>query len=177
MTGSSAKFRATAFVSVALAVLAGLTLRMTTARPDEASFFAGVESLNLSPGQPFGRATFDGIDTEDISSVRLRANECDKPVYAAPLRLRSVAEVELADRVYLDHRGYASTNVYRGQVRQTFSHLARVLARNPLTPYRLDYFVRFYAPSGCAIDTQAYIEWAEMILTMGTASLGSGQGS
>ena len=46
-----------------------------------------------------------------------------------------------------------------------------------LTPYRLDYFIRFYVPSDCAIDDQAYIEWAEMILAMGTASPGSDQGS
>lgn len=84
---------------------------------------------------------------------------------------------ELADRAYLDHPGNGSTHVYRGQVRQTFSHLARVPARNPLTPYRLDCFVRFYPPSDCAIDNEAYIEWAEMILAMGTASPGSGQGS
>ena len=176
MTASLAGLRAIAFVLVALAVLTGLILRIATVRPGVASF-AGVESLNLSPGQPFGRATFDGIAAEDVPSIRLRTKQCDEPIYAAPLQLRSVADVELADRAYLDHRGYGSTNVYRGQVRQTFSHLARVLARNPLTPYKLDYFIRFYAPSDCAIDDQAYIEWADMILAMGTASSGSGQGS
>jgi hypothetical protein len=168
--------RAVAFVVVALAVLMGLISRIAPGRSHVASF-DGVESLKLSPGQPFGRATFDGIVVEDVPSVRLRTEQCDQPIYAAPLKLRSVAEVELADRAYLDHPGNGSTNVYRGQVRQTFSHLARVLARNPLTPYRLDYFVRFYPPSDCAIDNEAYIEWAEMILAMGTASPGSGQGS
>lgn len=165
-----------AFVLVVLAVLVGLTLRMTTGRSGAASF-AGVESLNLSPGQPFGHATFEGIDTEDVSSLRLKTKQCGEPIYAAALKLRSVAEVELADRAYLDHPGYRSTNVYRGQVRQTFSHLARVLARNPLTPYRLDYFVRFYAPSDCIIDDRAYVEWAEMILSMGTTTARSDPGS
>ena len=175
MTASLAELRAIAFVLVAVAVLVGLISRIATG-PSGGASFAGVESLNLSPGQPFGRATFDGIAAEDVPSIRLRTKQCGEPIYAAPLKLRSVADVELADRAYLDHRGYGSTNVYRGQVRRTFSHLARVLARNPLTPYRLDYFIRFYVPSDCAIDDHAYIEWAEMILAMGTASSGSGRG-
>jgi hypothetical protein len=176
LTGSLARLRAVAFVLVALAVLMGLISRIATVQSRDVSF-AGVESLNLSPGQPFGRATFDGIVVKSIPSVRLKTEQCGEPIYAAPLQLRSVAEVELADRAYLDHPGYGATNVYRGQVRQTFSHLARVLARNPLTPYRLDYFVRFYTPSDCAIDDRAYVEWAGMILDMGTTSPRSGQGS
>ena len=176
MTGPSAGFRTAAFILVALAVLIGLISRILIGRSD-ATAFAGVESLNLSVGQPFGRAIFDGIVSENVPSVRLRAKQCDEPVFAAPLQLRSVAEAELADRTYLGHRGYGATNVYRGQVRQTFSHLARVLARNPLTPFRLDYFVRFYTPSDCAIDDRAYVEWAGMILDMGTTSPRSGQGS
>ena len=176
MTVSVAGLRAIAFVLVASAVSLGLISRIATVRSAAASF-AGIESLNLSPGQPFGRATFDGIAVEDVPSIRLRTKQCIEPIYAAPMKLRSVADVELADRAYLDHRGYGSTNVYRGQMRQTFSHFARVLARNPLTPYRLDYFIRFYVPSDCAIDDQAYIEWAEMILARGTTSPGSGQGS
>jgi hypothetical protein len=161
--------RAVAFVLVALAVLTGVISRMATVRSRVASF-DGVESLNLSPGQPFGRAIYDGIVVENVPSVRLKTKQCDEPIYAAPLQLRSIAAVELADRAYLHHPGYGSTNVYRGQVRQTFSHLARVLARNPLTPYRLDYFIRFYTPSDCVIDNQAYIEWAGMILAAGTAA-------
>lgn len=176
MTGPSAGFRTAAFVLVALAVLVGLISRILIGRSD-ATAFAGVESLNLSVGQPFGRAIFDGIVSENVPSVRLRATQCDEPVFAAPLQLRSVAEAELADRTYLGHRGYGATNVYRGQVRQTFSHLARVLARNPLTPLELDYFVQFYTPSDCAIDDRAYVEWAGMILDMGTTSPRSGQGS
>jgi hypothetical protein len=56
------------------------------------------------------------------------------------------------------------TNVYHKQIRRTFSHFDRVLARNPLTPYNLDYFLRFYSPSDCVIDEQAYVEWADGIL-------------
>lgn len=175
MTDSVARLRAVAFVVVALAVAVGLISRMTIPGPD-AAWFAGVETLNLSPGQPFGRATFDGIDSESVPTVRLRSKQCDKPIYATPLPLRSVAEVELADRTYLDRPGYGATNVYRGQVRQTFSHFARVLARNPLTPHGLEYFVRFYAPSDCVIDDHAYVEWADMILAMGTTSPRPSQG-
>jgi len=175
LTGPPAGLRAVAFLLVALAVLIGLISRITTVRLD-AALFAGVESLNLSPGQPFGRATFDGIASESVLSVRLRTKQCDEPIYAAPLQLRSVAEVELADRAYLGRPGYGEINVYRSQVRQTFSHLARVLARNPLTPYRLDYFVRFYAPSDCVLDDRAYVEWADMILAMGTTSPRPSQG-
>jgi hypothetical protein len=90
--------------------------------------------------------------------------------------VRSVAVVELADRVYLDRPGYGVTNVYRGKVRQTFSHFARVLARIQLTPDKFDSFVRFYAPSGCVIDDQAYVEWAGMILAMGAAPQNPAQG-
>jgi hypothetical protein len=175
LTGPPAGLRAVAFVLVALAVLVGLISRITTVRSD-AALFAGVESLNLSPGQPFGRATFDGIARDLVLSVRLRTKQCEEPIYAAPLQLRSVAEPELADHAYLSHPGYGETNVYRGQVRRTFSHLARVLSRNPLTPYRLDYFVRFYAPSDCVIDDRAYVEWADMILAMGTISPPPSQG-
>jgi hypothetical protein len=175
LSGPLAGLRAVAFVLVALAVLIGLISRMTTGRSD-AGAFAGVESLNLAPGQPFGSATFDGIAIEDVPSVRLKARQCDQPIYATPLQLRSVAEAELADRAYLGRPGYSATNVYRGQVHQTFSHFARVLARNPLTPYRLDYFVRFYAPSDCVVDDHAYVEWAAMILAMGTTSPRPSQG-
>ncbi len=139
--------------------------------------FAGVESLNLAPGQQFGGATFDGIaGGEDIPSIRLKTAQCGEPIYAAPLPLRAVAAVELADREYLSHPGYAVRDVFHGQVRPAFSYFARVLARNPLTSTRVDYFIRFYAPSGCAIDDRAYVEWAGMILAPGTASPPTGQG-
>jgi hypothetical protein len=167
--------RAVAFILVALAALIGLISRTATVR-SVAAPFVGVEALNLSPGQQFGSATFDGIGRESVPSVRLRTKQCREPIYAVPMSLIAVADVELADRAYLDRPGYAATNVYHGQVRQTFSHFARAFARNPLAPYRREFFVRFYAPSGCAIDDQAYVEWAGMILAMGTPSPSSGQG-
>ena len=89
----------------------------------------------------------DGILSESFPTVRLRTKQCGEPNYAAPLQLRAVAEADLADRAYLGRPGYDATKVYRGHVRKTFSHFARVLAGNPLTPFRLDYFARFYAPS------------------------------
>jgi hypothetical protein len=167
VTASSARFRAGAFVIVALAALTGLTSRIAISHTG-ATEFDGVESLNLSPGQPFGRASFDGILSESVPTVRLKAKQCAEPIYVVPMQLRAVAEPELADRTYLDRVGYSATNVYQGEVRHTFSHLERVLARNPLTPFRLDYFVRFYAPPGCAIDDEAYVEWAGLILAAGT---------
>lgn len=90
MNGSLAGFRAAAFVLVALAVLTGLISRIVTDQSDAATF-AGVEALNLSPGQPLGRATFDGIVSQSVPSVRLKTKQCAEPIYAAPLRLRSVA--------------------------------------------------------------------------------------
>lgn len=110
-----------------------------------------------------------------VPSVRLRTIHCGEPIFAAPMQLRAVAEVDLADRAYLGRPGYDATNVYRDEVRKTFSHLARVLARSPLTPFRLDYFVRFYAPSNCAIDDHDYVEWAQRILALGTKSPQPGQ--
>jgi hypothetical protein len=97
LIGSIAGLRTVAFVVVALAALSGLISRMTKVR-SEASF-AGVESLNLSPGQPFGSATFDGIAGKRIATIRLRTKQCGEPIYAAPLQLRAVSEVELADRL------------------------------------------------------------------------------
>jgi hypothetical protein len=128
LTRRLAGLRAAAFVLVALAVLMGLISRITIGRSNAASF-AGVQSLDLTPGQPIGSATFDGIVVEYVPTVRLVTKQCDAPIYATPLKLRSVAEADLADRAYLGP-GYGATNVYRGQVRLTFSHLARVLARN-----------------------------------------------
>jgi hypothetical protein len=163
LTGPVAALRAATFVVVALAASIGVILRVASGGP-RGSWFPGVESLNFSPGQPLGSATFDGIADKGVRTVRLEAKQCGKPIYAAPLRLRAVAEVEVADRAYLGRPGYGVTNVYEGQVRQSFSHLARALARNPLTPGASDYYIRFYAPSDCAIDDRDYVEWAGKIL-------------
>jgi hypothetical protein len=158
-----AKLRAGAFVVVALAALAGVISRVAIAKSDGGTF-VGVEALGLSPGHLFGRATFDGTVNEGVSGVKLRVEQCGQPIYAVPIELKAVAFVEAADRGYLGHPGYAVTNVYHKQIRRTFSHFDRVLARNPLTPYNLDYFLRFYSPSDCVIDEQAYVEWADGIL-------------
>ena len=159
--------RAAAFTVVALSVLAGLASRIALARSSaDAPAFAGVESLNLDPGQRFGDGAFDGAVNEGVASVRLKSPACAGPVYAAPIELKAVAFVELADRAYLAHPGYTTTNVYRGRMRPTFSHFERVLARNPLIPYGVDYFVRFYTPPGCAIGDRAYVEWANLILDL-----------
>jgi hypothetical protein len=163
----TARLRAVAFVIVALAALAGLISRVAIAKSGaDTATFVGIEALGLSPGQSFGRATFDGTVSEGVPGLRLRVEQCGEPIYAAPIELKAVAFVEAADRGYLAYPGYATTNVYHGQIRQTFSHLARVLARNPLTPYNLDYFVRFYSPADCVIDDQAYVEWADRILAL-----------
>jgi hypothetical protein len=162
-----ARLRAGAFVIATLAALAGVISRVAIAKSDVGAF-TGVEALGLSPGQLFGRATFDGIVNEGVSGIRMRVEQCGQPIYAVPIELKAVALVEASDRGYLGDRGYALTNVYHGQVRRPFSHLDRVLARNPLTPYRLDYFVRFYSPSNCVIDEQAYVEWADKILSLAT---------
>jgi hypothetical protein len=56
MTGPSPRFRAGAFLLVALAVLTGVMSRMVIGGSD-AAVFVGVESLSLSLGQPFGQVT------------------------------------------------------------------------------------------------------------------------
>ena len=162
----TARFRAVAFIVVALAALTGLISRLAIDNSAETATFVGVEELGLSPGQSFGRATFDGTVNEGVAGVRLRVERCSEPIYATPIELKAVAFVAAADRGYLRNRGYVTTNVYHRKVRQTFSHLARVFARNPLTPYNLDYFIRFYTPSDCVVDDQAYVEWADMILSL-----------
>jgi hypothetical protein len=159
--------RSVAFAVAALAALVGLASRLAIARSGaDTAAFVGVEGINLSPGQPLGRAVFDGTVDEGVAAVRLRAEQCAEPIYAAPIELKAVAFVEAADRGYLGHPGYSTTNVYHGRVRPTFSHLARLFARNPLTPYNLDYFIRFYFPSNCVLDDQAYVDWANRILDL-----------
>jgi hypothetical protein len=125
-----------------------------------------VESIRLAAGDPLGVATFDGVESDSVPSMRLRTTACAEPIYAAPIELKAVAAANAADRSYLGRAGYASTNVYRGQVRPIFSHLSRVLARNPLVPYSTDYFVRFYYPADCAIGDGAFIDWAARILAL-----------
>ncbi len=155
------------FAVVALAALVGLVSRLATAASGgETATYVGVGALSLSPGQPFGRGAFDGTVDETVPAVRLRVERCAEPIYATPIELKAVAYVEAADDGYLSHVGYSTTNVYHGQVRRTFSHLARVLARNPLTPYNLDYFVRFYFPSTCVLEDEAYVDWANRILDL-----------
>ena len=155
------------FAVVALAAVVGLVSRLSIAATSaETAMFVGVQALNASAGRPFGRGTFDGTVDEGVPGVRLRAERCGEPIYATPIELKAVAFVEAADHGYLSHPGYSTTNVYHGRVRQTFSHLARVFARNPLTPYNLDYFIRFYVPPNCAIDDQAYVDWANRILDL-----------
>ncbi|HSV01343.1 MAG TPA: hypothetical protein VLI91_14680 [Roseiarcus sp.] len=159
--------RLAVFAVVALAALVGLVSRLAIAASDAGTAtFVGVGALIMPAGQPFGRGTFDGTVDEGVPGVRLRAEPCAEPIYAAPIELKAVAFVEAADDGYLGHPGYSTTNVYHGRVRQTFSHLARVLARNPLTPYNLDYFIRFYVPPNCALDDEAYVDWATRILDL-----------
>jgi hypothetical protein len=163
----SPRWRAVAFALAVVAALTGLASRIAGSGATTAAF-AGVESLDLSSGQPFGGGTFDGAVNEGIASVRLKVKPCAEPIFAAPIELKAVASVELADSAYLRRPGYATTNVYHGRVRKTFSHFDRVLARNPLTPYSLDYFIRFYTPADCVVADETYIDWADRILALAT---------
>jgi hypothetical protein len=176
---SFSRLRTAAFVLVAFAALASLISRIAIAGSGEGLVaFAGVQSLDLPIGQPIGQAIFDGIVGEPFPSVRLRVSQCVDPIFVTAMPLKSVAVAEFTDRAYLDHPGYTATSVYRGKVRPHFSHFFRLFARNPLEPYNLDtgYFVRFYAPANCVIDTQAYVEWARLILPLASKQPASGAG-
>jgi hypothetical protein len=161
--------RAVSLILLAAAAVAGLGIRIAHLNvADAAAPFAGIQSLDLSEGQSVGNARFEGITQNDFPSLQLRLTGCSEPVYAMPLQLTAVSIPADADQVYAGFPHYASTDVYRGQVRQNFSHLSRVIARGFVDTYNLEtgYYVRFYAPTDCGIREDDFVELTRAILKL-----------
>ena len=166
---ANSSLRGLAFLIVAAAALAGVATRVATARLGAAQApFAGIQSIDLKPGQTLAGAVFDGIADDDISSVRLKANGCDEPIFASPILLTAVEIPQAADRAYLKDPRYRSLDVYDGAVRRGFSHVRRLIARALLETYnsQAGYYVRFYAPSNCEIADADFVKWAGEIMRL-----------
>jgi hypothetical protein len=94
-----------------------------------------------------------------------------------PIEILSPTAPQIADSAYRRMPCYHSTDVYRGQIRKDFSHLAKVAsyvaARASVDARNIDinYFFRAYAPSRCDIGPEAYIGWVTAIFKL--TSVGS----
>lgn len=175
---ANSSLRGFALLVVAAAALAGVATRVATARlgAGEAPF-AGIQTIDLKPGQSLGGAVFDGIADDDVSSVRLKANGCGDPIFASPILLTAVEIPEAADRAYLKDPRYRSIDVYDGGVRREFSHVRRLIARALLETYNspAGYYVRFYAPSACEIADADFVKWAGEIMTLASRPGAAGE--
>ena len=105
---SSAGFRF-AFAVVTLG-RAGWTCVASRSRVRAPSWqFVGVEALNMSPGQPFGRGTFEGTVDEGVPGVRLRAGQCGRAGLRRAHRAQSGRLCRSRRPRLLSHPGYSTT--------------------------------------------------------------------
>jgi hypothetical protein len=175
---ANSSLRALAFLVVAAAALAGVATRVATARFGAAQTpFAGIQTIDLKPGQSLAGAVFDGIADDDVSSVRLKASGCGEHVFASPILLTAVEIPQAADRAYLKDPHYRSLDVYNGRVRDGFSHVRRLIARAFLETYNSEagYYVRFYAPSNCEIPDDDFVKWAGEIMRLASRPGAAGE--
>jgi hypothetical protein len=168
MGRSNLDIRTVAFVTIALAVLGGLSVRIFRAiyfAPRTA--FTELQPMNSSEGQSAGDAAFDVVDDDDFLVLRLRLKQCSEPVFAVPIPLMAVATPELADQRFLNSPHYYRFDVYDEKVWKELSYVSRVI-----TPYLIvtrnlldrNIFVRFYAPKDCNVPDTSYVGWADTIL-------------
>lgn len=172
MTSRPYRIRTLAFILVGLAAITGLALRIVMANSHAPSVpFAGIESMDLAVGHPIADATFDGLNEDQISAVRLRLKQCRNPVFAAPMLLNAVAVPEIADQIYRKPT-YDRVDVYKGKLYRGFSRLSRIVSLIFLDSYnsQAGFFVRFYSPADCNIRRDSYIAWADLILKLGSKS-------
>ena len=141
---------------------------------------AGVEPVAfdarpLSLGDSIGNAVIDGVVNKPLPGVRLRLAQCGNPAYVFPISIVSVSEQQVVDRTY-GLLAYQSTDVYRGHVRDGFSHISRIASYVATRAAALwsteqiineDRYVRAYVPSDCVVGREAYVEWAAAVLKPG----------
>lgn len=151
------------------ACLLGVASRIVMATEHRIAHVIAVET-ELRVGQPLGDAVYDGVYDDGPSNFRLLWKGCDDPIVAVPMPLYFVGAPDVADRAFGRLAGYISTDVYRGKIRTNFSYFDRLIARNPFQA--AGFFVRFYASSACAVDTDAYGKLASAVLNVVPGSSG-----
>ena len=139
----------------------------------------------MSLGDSIGNAVIDGVVNKPLTGVRLRLAQCGNPAFVFPISILSVSEQQVVDRAY-GLPAYRSTDVYRGHIRDGFSHISRITSYVATRAAALwsteqiiseDRYVRAYVPSDCIVSTDAYVEWAAAVLKLGRNVAGADEAS
>ena len=109
-------------IAAAAVIHAGTRLEWKSAAGVEPVAF---DARPLSLGDSIGNAVIDGVVNKPLTGVRLRLAQCGNPAFVFPLSILSVSEQQVVDRAY-GLPAYRSTDVYRGHVRDGFSHISRI---------------------------------------------------
>jgi hypothetical protein len=159
-------------IAAAALIHAGARLEWKSATGGEPVAF---DARPLSLGDSIGNAVVDGVVNKPLPGVRLRLAQCGNPAFVFPLSILSVSEQQVVDRAY-GLPAYRSTDVYRGHVRDGFSHISRITSYVASRAEALwsteqiiseDRYVRAYVPSDCVVGRDAYVEWAAAVLKPG----------
>ncbi|RBP13741.1 hypothetical protein DFR50_1113 [Roseiarcus fermentans] len=172
MTVGPDLLRATAFATIGLAVILGVTTRVVALKPfGPAAEASAAPIAALRVGQSLGDAAIEGVPDDDQPGIRIRAAHCAEPIFAAPLLLTAVAIPRLVDNAYGTRSGYQKLDVYRGEIRNEFSRLSRLLARSLAGSYNSPdgFYVRFYTPKSCSISDRDFADWAGRIVSAASA--------
>jgi hypothetical protein len=170
-------------IAAALFIRAGTRLELKSAGGLE-PVALDTRRLEMSLGDSIGNAVVDGMVSRPLRGVRLRLPECGNPAFVFPISILSVAQSQLADRAY-GFPVYRSTDVYRGQIRDGFSHISRVTSYITARAAALwsgptisdDLYVRSYVPSDCVVGRDAYVTWAAAVLKLGLSDAPAGDAS
>jgi hypothetical protein len=136
--------------------------------------------LEMNLGDSIGNAVIDSVVNKPLEGLRLQLPQCGNPAFVVPLPIMSVTDTQVLDRAY-GLPAYRSTDVYRGHIRDGFSHISRVtsyIAARMAAPWSGstigdDYYVRAYVPSDCTVSPDAYVEWAAAVLKLGRKVAGA----
>jgi hypothetical protein len=156
--------------------------RKSAGRLEPVAFDTG--RLEISLGESMGSAVVDGVVKKPLDGLRLRLPQCGRPAFVVPVPILSVTGPQVLDRTY-GLPTYRSTDVYRGHIRDGFSHLSKVASYVAARAAALrsgstigdDYYVRAYVPSDCAVSTDVYLEWAATVLKLGRNVAGADEAS
>jgi hypothetical protein len=161
-------------IAAVVFVRAGTRLEWKSAGGLESVVFDDTRQLEMSLGDSIGNAVVDSVIRRPLTGVRLRLPQCGNPTFVVPMPILSVAVPQFADRAY-GLPSYRSTDVYRGHIRDGFSHISRMASYVAARVTALwsgptisdDYYVRAYVPSDCTVSTDAYVDWAAAVLRLG----------
>jgi hypothetical protein len=172
--------RTLAFAVIALAATVGLALRMMVLERDSVAQSARGARAELIVGEKLAGATIESLEDGPRPGIRIRAERCEKPVYAVPLTVSSVARLQVADLAYGHLEAYRKLDVYDGAVRSGQSrtqnlidYFTRSLLRTRGTNAHL--YLRLYLPEGCEVRDDDLVRWANEILPTGNASRLAGE--